>query len=70
MIFLAGVAILDEVGGAPERSQTRLALVRDLPLLPIEPAIIDIAQAYISHKTMSGCLRETRRICTRIVSQV
>ena len=29
-----------------------MALVRDLPLLPIEPAIAEIVQAYVQHKVM------------------
>jgi predicted nucleic acid-binding protein len=46
-------AVLDELaGGPPERSKQRLALVRDLPVLAVEPAITDIVQAYISHKVM------------------
>ena len=46
-------AVLDELtGGIPERSAQRLALVRDLPLLPIEPAIAEIVQAYIRHRVM------------------
>ena len=46
-------AVLDELtGGIPERSAQRLALVRDLPLLPIEPAIAEIVHAYIRHKVM------------------
>ena len=45
--------MLDELtGGIPERSAQRLALVRDLPLLPIEPAIAEIVQAYIRHRVM------------------
>lgn len=46
-------AVLDELIGAnPRRSATRLALVRDLPLLQIEPAIAEIVQTYIRHKVM------------------
>ena len=46
-------AVLDELaGGMPERSAKRLALVRDLPLLPVEPAIAEIVQVYIGHKLM------------------
>lgn len=46
-------AVLDELAaGAPKRSAERSSLVRDLPLLPIEPAIADIVQAYIQHKVM------------------
>ena len=46
-------AVLDElVGGPPERSAERLALVRHLPLLRIESAITEIVQAYIRHRVM------------------
>ena len=46
-------AVLDELtGGIPERSAKRLALVRDLPLLPVEPALAEIIQTYIRHKLM------------------
>ena len=46
-------AVLDELaGGLPERGAKRLAFVRDLPILPVEPAIAEIVQAYIRHKVM------------------
>ena len=46
-------AVLDElVGGTPEQSAERLALVCDLPLLRVESAIIEIVQAYIRHRVM------------------
>ena len=46
-------AVLDELtGGVPERSAQRLALVHGLPLLPVEPAIAEVVQAYIRHKVM------------------
>lgn len=46
-------AVLDELaGGLPERGALRLELVRALPLLPIEPAILEIVQAYIRYKLM------------------
>lgn len=46
-------AVLDELmGGPPERSPDWLALVRDLPLIPIEPAIAEIVRAYIGQKVM------------------
>ncbi|MFL6195665.1 MAG: type II toxin-antitoxin system VapC family toxin [Thermoanaerobaculia bacterium] len=46
-------AVLDELaGGLPERGALRLELVRTLPLLPIEPAILEIVQAYIRYKLM------------------
>ncbi len=46
-------AVLDELaGGAPERGTKWLALIRDLPLLPVESAITEIVQVYIRHKLM------------------
>jgi len=46
-------AVLDELaGGPPERSAEWLAFVRDLPLLPVEPAIAEIVRAYIQHRVM------------------
>ena len=46
-------AVLHELaGGIPERSAKRLALIRGLPLLPVEPAIAEIVQGYIRHKVV------------------
>lgn len=46
-------AVLDELArGVAERSAERLALVRDLPILPVDSAIVEIVQAYIHHKVM------------------
>jgi len=46
-------AVLDELtGGDPERVEKRLDLVRELPLVPVEPAITEIVQAYIRHRVM------------------
>ena len=46
-------AVINELSeGIPERSAQRLALLRDLPVLPIEPAIADIAATYIQQKVM------------------
>lgn len=46
-------AVLDELAaGLPETSARRLALVRDLPVLPIEPAITEIVEAYVGHRLM------------------
>lgn len=46
-------AVLEELAeGRPERSAQRLALVRDLPVLAIEPPIVEIVQAYIRHRVM------------------
>lgn len=46
-------AVLDELSaGDSERGAERLALISGLPLLPVEPAIVDIVQTYIQHKVM------------------
>ena len=46
-------AVLDELSaGRPERSAARLNLVQEVPLLPIEPAIIQIVETYIRYKLM------------------
>lgn len=46
-------AVLDELaGGPPERSPDWLALVRDLPLLPVEMAVAEVVQAYVRHRVM------------------
>jgi predicted nucleic acid-binding protein len=47
-------AVLDELSGGaiPERVAMRIDLLRDLPLLPVEPAIIEIVQTYILYKLM------------------
>lgn len=45
--------VLNELaGGLSERSAERLTLVRDLPILPVEPAILEVVEAYIRHKVM------------------
>jgi predicted nucleic acid-binding protein len=46
-------AVLDELAGGPrERIAERLTLVRELPLLAVEPGIAEIVHAYIRHKLM------------------
>ena len=51
--LVTSVAVLDELGsGDPSRSAERLALVRELPLLEIDHAIVDIVAAYIRHHVM------------------
>jgi predicted nucleic acid-binding protein len=51
--LVSSPAVLDELaGGRPERSALRLDLVRDLPLLPIEPAIVEIVESYIRYHLM------------------
>ena len=45
--------VLDELAGGPrERITERLTLVRELPLLAIEPGVGEILQAYLRHKLM------------------
>jgi predicted nucleic acid-binding protein len=51
--LVTSAAVLDELAAGPsERSVPRLALMADLPLLPLEPAVIEIVQAYLRHKLM------------------
>ncbi len=46
-------AVLDELSSGPsDRSGAWLALVADLPVLTVSPAIVEIVQAYIQHKLM------------------
>jgi predicted nucleic acid-binding protein len=46
-------AVLDELAeGLPQRSAERLNLLRELPVLPIEPAIAEIVRVYVRHKLM------------------
>lgn len=46
-------AVLEELTGGPEeRRDEWLNLVRDLPLLPVDDAVIEIVQAYIRHRLM------------------
>jgi len=46
-------AVLDELAeGRPDRSADRLSMLSGLPLLPIDPAIADIVEAYIRHRLM------------------
>ena len=45
--LVTSTAVLDELAGdVPERSAQRLALVHGLPPLPVEPATIEVVQAY------------------------
>jgi predicted nucleic acid-binding protein len=46
-------AVLDELAGGPaDYSGDRLALIRELPLLTVDPAIAEIVRTYIQHKVM------------------
>jgi predicted nucleic acid-binding protein len=45
--------VLDELTNGPsERSADWLGLIRDLPLLPVEPAVAEVVQVYIQHRLM------------------
>jgi predicted nucleic acid-binding protein len=51
--LFTSVAVLDELSeGRSDRSADRMALLSQLPLLPIEPAIADIVESYIQHRLM------------------
>ena len=51
--LLTSPAVINELSeGIPERSALRLSLIRDLPLLPIEPAITEIAATYVQQRVM------------------
>lgn len=51
--MVASPAVLDELaGGDEDRSAERLSLVRDLPLVPVDGAVVEIVQAYIRHRLM------------------
>ena len=51
--LLTSPAVINEMSaGIPERSALRLSLIRDLPLLPIVPAITEIAATYVQQKVM------------------
>ena len=51
--LLTSPAVINELSaGIPERSELRLSLIRDLPLLPIEQAITEIAATYVQQKVM------------------
>jgi transposase-like protein len=51
--LVTSAPVLDELaGGSPERGAERLALVRDLAILPLDSAILEIVQVYIRHKIM------------------
>ncbi len=51
--LLTSPAVINELSaGIPERSELRLSLIRNLPLLPIEQAITEIAATYVQQKVM------------------
>jgi hypothetical protein len=51
--LVTSLAVLEELEGAdPERSAARIALLQDVPLLPLEPAVLGIVDTYIARKLM------------------
>jgi predicted nucleic acid-binding protein len=51
--LVTSAPVLDELAaGIAEHSAQRLALVRALPILPLEPAIMEIVEIYIQNKVM------------------
>jgi predicted nucleic acid-binding protein len=52
-LLVTSVAVIDELsrGAFPSRKEA-LALMTELPLLPIEEAVTEIVQTYIQHKVM------------------
>jgi predicted nucleic acid-binding protein len=46
-------AVLGELANGPaDRKEKWLDLLRDLPVLPVEPAIAEIVQTYLQHRVM------------------
>jgi hypothetical protein len=52
-LLVTSIAVLDELdrGDYPNKDKA-IELVSNLPLLPVEPAIAEIVEAYIQHKVM------------------
>lgn len=51
--LVTSVAVLDELGGGPaEHIAAWLDRVGGLPLLPVEPAVVEIVEASIRHRLM------------------
>jgi len=46
------VVLNELVKGPADRSADWLALIRDLPLLPVEQAVVEIVQTYVRHRLM------------------
>src|SRR5437868_3407384 len=50
-------AVVEELSHGPaDRRQEWLALIQDLPLLQVEPAVLEVVQAYMAHKLMPAGL--------------
>src|SRR4051794_8621366 len=51
--LVSSSAVLDELAeGLPDLSAARIALLADIPLLAVEPPIVEIVQAYVGHRLM------------------
>ncbi len=51
--LVTSLPVLEELaGGRPILSQERIALIRNLPRLPVESAILEIVEAYIRQRVM------------------
>lgn len=51
--LVTSVAVIDELADGPaDRSPAWLALLADLPLVPVVPAVAEIVTAYIAHRLM------------------
>ncbi|HST22155.1 MAG TPA: type II toxin-antitoxin system VapC family toxin [Blastocatellia bacterium] len=52
-LLVTSIAVLDELdrGDYPNKDKA-VELISNLPLLPVEPAIAEIVEAYIQHKVM------------------
>jgi hypothetical protein len=51
--LVTSLAVLEELGeGDPARSAARIALLRELPLLPLESEVVEIVSTYIARKLM------------------
>lgn len=52
-LLVTSVAVLDELndGDFPNKEES-IGLIAELPLVPVEPAVAEIVEAYIQHKVM------------------
>ena len=51
--LVTSVAVIDEVSrGLEARSEERLQLLEGLPILPLEPSVLEIVETYIRFKVM------------------
>ena len=51
--LVTSAAVIDELASGPvDRSSDWLDLIKDVPVLPVEPAVVEIVRAYVTHKVM------------------